>query len=370
MRATWWVLGALLVAGGAAVWHLQTDGGSSGGAGGGAARPRLERDTPVGGAPTPAPAPAPAAADPLETEAQRLLTAMAQARADNDAAKYTAALKDLQANAWDSLAARRFAVQSGWNLGKDAAGLPAAKRMPLLDRARRLLSRGVLLPEYFDAEGAATPDRNKLTAEIQSLNHQVMTYAPGLPGVTRSYVVPAGSSPVQIVSDEKLPMGHNAILMWNKRGNLDPRRLVAGETLLLPQEELRVHVEVDRRLLVLFLGDVFVKDFRVGVGKAETPTPRGEFHVGKKQENPDWYPRGRGRIPAGDPRNELGTVWIHIVNDDHPLNYGIHGTNKPESVGSACSEGCVRLENEQAQEVYWWVRTSSNGGQATKVTLH
>jgi lipoprotein-anchoring transpeptidase ErfK/SrfK len=131
-----------------------------------------------------------------------------------------------------------------------------------------------------------------------------------------------------------------------------------------------VHVEVDRRLLLLFLGDVYVKEFVVGVGKPETPTPRGEFRVGKKQENPDWYPQGRGRIAAGDPRNELGTVWIHIRNEEHPESYGIHGTNRPETVGSACSEGCVRLTNEQAAEVYWWVRMATNGGEATRVLLH
>ena len=79
--------------------------------------------------------------------------------------------------------------------------------------------------------------------------------------------------------------------------------------------------------------------------------------MGKKQENPDWYPSGRGRVPAGDPKNELGSVWIHIHNEQHPTGYGIHGTNHAETIGSACSEGCVRLVNEDASEVYWWVRT-------------
>ena len=38
----------------------------------------------------------------------------------------------------------------------------------------------------------------------------------------------AGVRPVVIVSREKLPYGHNAILYWNHAGNLDPRRLRAG----------------------------------------------------------------------------------------------------------------------------------------------
>ena len=69
------------------------------------------------------------------------------------------------------------------------------------------------------------------------------------------------------------------------------------------------------------------------------------------------------------PRNELGTVWIHIANSEHPAGYGIHGTIKSESVGAACSQGCVRLSNAEASEVYWWVRTAAGGGEATKVLI-
>lgn len=372
MRATWVVLGALLVGGGAAYWHLRWHSEPDGGAGaaGGAAPAvpsgrALEHNVPS----QPSPAEEPAAPDPEEILAVRLLQTIAEAKQQGDAAKQASALQELQKDAWDAPSARRFAVQSGWAIEREAAKFEGAKRVQAVDRARRLLSRGVLLPEYFASTGLPTAERGKLTSAIQALNAQVMTYKPGLAGVTRPYVVPPGAAPVQVVSTEHLETGHNALLYWNKRGNLDPKRLVAGETLLLPLEELVVHVVVDRRLVVLFLGGVFVKEFRAGVGKPETPTPRGEFSVGKKQENPDWYPNGRGRVAAGDPKNELGSVWIHIFSEQHPTGYGIHGTNHADTVGTACSEGCVRLVNEDAAEIYWWVRTASNGGKATRVLL-
>ena len=47
--------------------------------------------------------------------------------------------------------------------------------------------------------------------------------------------------------------------------------------------------------------------------------------------------------------------------------YGIHGTNKPDTVGTDCSNGCVRLRNEEAIEMTSWVRTAKGDGQATKV---
>jgi lipoprotein-anchoring transpeptidase ErfK/SrfK len=373
MRATWMVLGTLLVAGGVGYWKLRS---SVPGAG---ATPPLERDTappkaeppliPAPPAPRAAAPVEPAALPPAEQRARELLRLMSEARAAQDLTRLAALETTLRAEVWDTVAARRHAVQSGMTLAQQAQALTGEARVKAQDKARRLISRGVFLAEVFDASGRATPDRERMLDTVRALNQQVLAYKPGLEGVTRPYVVPPGKVPVQIVQEEKLRTGHNALLQWNKGGNLDPRRLVAGETLLLPLGVLRVEVDVERRLMVLFLDEVFVKEFRVGVGTPATPTPRGLFEVGKKQENPDWYPPQGGKIRAGDPRNELGTVWIHITNSENPSGYGIHGTNKPESVGAACSQGCVRLSNSEASEVYWWVRTAAGGGEATKVLI-
>jgi hypothetical protein len=337
----------------------------------------LQRPTPPAPAPlippeldaTPRPAPAPAAPSPAETAAQALVGRLESARAAGDAALESQLFGQLRAEGWDTDAARRQAVRRGFEQMQGAERLQGAARIQAQDSARKLLSRGVLLPELFDASGKAVPARAQLLQAIQRLNAQVMTYGPGLEGVTRPYKVPPGKSPVQIVTDEKLPCGHNALLMWNKRGNLDPRRLVAGETLLLPLEPLAVRVRVERRLLLLFLGEAYVREFQVGVGKDDTPTPRGTYSVGDKQENPDWYSPQGGVIRAGDPRNELGSAWINLLLDGGRTGYGIHGTNRPDTVGTACSQGCVRLADAEASEVFWWVRTGRSGGQPTQVVI-
>ena len=56
---------------------------------------------------------------------------------------------------------------------------------------------------------------------------------------------------------------------WNQGENLDPTRLRAQQTLLLPQEELTLHVHTRLFRMGIFLGDAFVKEFRVGadIGK-------------------------------------------------------------------------------------------------------
>ena len=125
------------------------------------------------------------------------------------------------------------------------------------------------------------------------------------------------------------------------------------------------------RCLGLFIGDWFVKEFRVGIGKEDSPTPVGLFWVHSREKNPDWWKPGGKKIPFGHPDNELGSAWIAIVSDEWPVSagYGLHGTNKPKTVGTACSNGCVRLTNGQATELYDWVRTGSAGGRATRVHI-
>jgi lipoprotein-anchoring transpeptidase ErfK/SrfK len=373
MRATWVVIGLVVASG--TFGYVKLRSSSSTGASDAAKAPSpgvgpsLRRETPPQNGPRPGenppatPSPAPATGSEDARAAAILETAAGGARRDDVLAR-------LRSEAWDAPAARRYAVEQGWAARREAERAEGAERIRLLDEARRLLSRGVRLPDQFDADGAPTKEHATLTAAIQEMNGIVMRYAPGLPGVTRPYEVAPGTSPVQVVSREKLFTGHNAILYWNKAGNLDPGRLRAGETILLPIEELTVRVDLERRWLMLFIGDWFVKEFRVGVGRAEKPTPKGVFKVGNKEENPDWW-SAKGLVRAGHPENELGSVWIEILNEENPRSagYGLHGTNKAETVGTRCSNGCVRLANAQASELFWWVRTASGGGKATTVYI-
>ncbi len=215
-----------------------------------------------------------------------------------------------------------------------------------------------------------------MIATLTSLNALVMTWRATLPGVTTSYEVKPGDSPVRIVSRQKLPYGPNVLLFWNHGGNLDPARLRAGEVLIVPTEALEARVDRTRHLLGLYLGGVLVKEFQVGVGKASSPTHPGVYEVKDKYLNPDWHvppellQPGQPRvIPYGDPRNELGDAWIPISSMEHPTGYGIHGTTRPDTVGTDCSNGCVRLRNAEAIEMTGWLRTSKNDGAASRVII-
>jgi lipoprotein-anchoring transpeptidase ErfK/SrfK len=82
----------------------------------------------------------------------------------------------------------------------------------------------------------------------------------------------------------------------------------------------------------------------VGTGKTQDLTPEGLFTVTVKAMDP--YYR-KGNIQGGDPKNPLGARWIGFdAKGTDGRIFGIHGTNKPESIGKYVSQGCIRAQNE------------------------
>ncbi len=107
-----------------------------------------------------------------------------------------------------------------------------------------------------------------------------------------------------------------------------------------PEGELSIVVDTERLTLTLFVDGQPFKTYPVAVGrpKATTLTPVGEWRIVHKGGN--W---GGG----------FGTRWLGL---NVPWGvYGIHGTNKPYSIGTRASAGCVRMFNRDVEELYEWV---------------
>lgn len=93
-------------------------------------------------------------------------------------------------------------------------------------------------------------------------------------------------------------------------------------------------IDIDKKIL-RFTSESFNKSYPVAVGKPETPTPVGNWTITQKALNP------------GGP---FGARWMRL---SVPWGgYGIHGTNRPSSIGTAASHGCVRMYNADVIEVY------------------
>jgi lipoprotein-anchoring transpeptidase ErfK/SrfK len=100
--------------------------------------------------------------------------------------------------------------------------------------------------------------------------------------------------------------------------------------------------------------------FASSTGGPATPSPSGVLRVRSVSLDP-WYhynPRvlktGTGpvaNLPPG-PNSPVGTVWIQLSR----AHIGIHGTPDPGKIGSAGSNGCVRLTNWDARFLAGLVR--------------
>lgn len=109
-----------------------------------------------------------------------------------------------------------------------------------------------------------------------------------------------------------------------------------------------ITVNLPSRTLELYSGNDVVKEYPVAIGKPSTPTPLGRYSVIVKEVNPAWYPPDqKGKVVPSGPANPLGYRWIGIWN-----NYGIHGTNAPWSIGNSVSNGCIRMQEADVEELF------------------
>ena len=96
-----------------------------------------------------------------------------------------------------------------------------------------------------------------------------------------------------------------------------------------------IHVDVEQKRLTLFEGDDLLRSWTIATGAWNTPTPVGIFTITH---------RFSGEMCG------FGTCFLGL---NVPWgDYGIHGTNKPESIGSSASHGCIRMKVEDAEALY------------------
>ena len=125
-----------------------------------------------------------------------------------------------------------------------------------------------------------------------------------------------------------------------------------GQTLKLLPGDVVFKVDKENLSGTLYIDNVFIRRYPVGIGPGNA-TPKGSFSVENKVMNPDWYYEGK-KVPFGDPENILGTRWIGLAGTygSNGAGLGVHGTAMPQSVPGRESKGCVRMHNEDVEELY------------------
>jgi len=125
---------------------------------------------------------------------------------------------------------------------------------------------------------------------------------------------------------------------------------MASDTLAIVEAPLTLRASLSERMLYVQRGDTTLQTFSVAVGTDQYSTPLGAFRIKKIIWNPSWRPppdsewaRGKAAKDPGDPRNPMKVVKIFFKEPD----YYIHGTGDVESLGSAASHGCLRMDPEE-----------------------
>lgn len=126
-----------------------------------------------------------------------------------------------------------------------------------------------------------------------------------------------------------------------------------GRTGWVPRDALgpfhvnRFQLVIDRRTLrgKLYKSGRVVWSARVGVGKASTPTPAGNFWVREKF-------RFRNTPVYGT--HAIGTAAYAPTLSDWPGGgvVGIHGTNEPGLIPGRPSHGCIRVKNPDVDRLW------------------
>ncbi len=113
---------------------------------------------------------------------------------------------------------------------------------------------------------------------------------------------------------------------------------IPGQPSEKPTGTITLVIKVPDRVLEVHSDGKIHKKYRIAVGKSETPSPYGEWIV-------TWKAYHSGDI--------FGTRFLGL---NVPWGgYGIHGTNRPWSIGQFASHGCIRLRNKDIEELFEWV---------------
>lgn len=115
-------------------------------------------------------------------------------------------------------------------------------------------------------------------------------------------------------------------------------------------------VNKTKKILTVYKKGEVYKKYPVAVGKASSPTPDHKFTIINKAKNPYWGGMGGKFTPVkgGAPNNPLGKRWLGLSIDKY-WGYGIHGNSSPSSIGGFVSSGCIRMINEDIEELFEYI---------------
>ncbi len=243
------------------------------------------------------------------------------------------------------------------------ASAPAAPpRDARIDAALALEKQGNLIEARHELNrlltDADSPQHAAIRAELQRLADETV-FSPRRvvnDPLSEMYTVRAGDVLVNIAKPFEVPA--ESIMLVNQIK--DPTKLRVGQRLKAPRGPFHAKIHSAEHRMDLYLRDVYVRSYPVGLGQNGTPT--GVWLVNEKLRNALYYPPESDAVKKvmypNDPDYPLGVggLWIALEGVEGAAvgqkSFGIHGTNEPQSIGKNESLGCVRMIDSDVAVVF------------------
>jgi len=166
-------------------------------------------------------------------------------------------------------------------------------------------------------------------------------FSPELTDDSFMYTVQPGDTLYKIAKENKTTVD---LLM--KSNNLTKSLIRPGMKLKIAKSVFSIEVSKAKKELTLKAEGEVLKRYPVGLGE-NNGTPVGQFKITNRIIDPVWYKTG-AIVPSGSPENILGTRWLGLSEP----GYGIHGTTDKSPVQEQQTQGCVRMRNEDVEELF------------------
>jgi len=225
----------------------------------------------------------------------------------------------------------------------------APETQAMVSDARAAIDAGQLVDAQVTLSNVVAshpdPEAIKLLGEV---NMQLLKSALMMSG-KEYYVIQSGDY-LQKISKKY----NTTVALLKTMNGLESDTIRLGDRLLVFNGDFTVRVSKGRNELDLLSGGKLFKRYSVGTGKFGK-TPAVQFTIVDKIIEPPWTrPSDNRQIEYGDPENVLGSRWMAIKSSDQPelTGFGIHGTWERDSIGQQSSAGCIRMLNEDVEELF------------------
>jgi hypothetical protein len=224
-----------------------------------------------------------------------------------------------------------------------------ARASSLIREGHRVEARKLLSDLYLGARGQSA---ERLRVVLDEINRDLV-FNPRCVEGAKIHVVQPGETLSKIGKQ----YGQSWQMIQRVNG-MTHDRINVGQQLKILDGEVGCLVVLSEFRLTMLIGGVYAKEYPIGIGMNDK-TPPGEFVVDTMLVKPKWYKPGGGVIEYGEEGHLLGERWIGFADQPGAAGLGIHGTNDESTIGTKCSNGCLRMRRDDVIELYDFMHRGS-----------